>query len=201
MFERAMTAKRGNSEAHAFNEFVTYPVGDHAILMRCETDCLHERTKEAIGLSTKKVKKNKRGGYYDLGTANYYQEQWLQMVLSGVSLLIVGSREESPADPENARIIQLHTFTVQQLAEQGGLDGARQREVFEGLASILSWIKNCFATAVDAGLCPTDQLAQARILFSKTGNRKHLQFVLLAEHEHADFLPEVFVQAVVDQEA
>jgi hypothetical protein len=173
-------------------------LGDHAVLLRAETDCFDSRSKNSIGLSTKKLKKNKRGGYYDLGSPNYYQEHWLQMVLSGTSQLIVGTWKEDAHSAEVALIDQLHHFTIDNLADKGQLPRARQQEVFESLASMLSWIKGCFSKAVAAQLSPEDKLSQGRITFSKAGGQKTLTFALLLEAQHADFLPEVFVTALAE---
>jgi hypothetical protein len=197
-FERAMATGTGNPDAYACHEFVTYPVGEHAILMRAETDCFDNRSKAAIGLSTKKLKKNKRGGYYDLGSSNYYQEHWLQMVLSGTSVLIVGALKEDPRIPDVATVDQLHRFTADDLTQKGQLTRERQQEVFNGLSSILSWIKMCFAKAVAARMCPADKLAQARITFSKVNGDKVLMFTVLADRQHVEFLSEEYVGAIAE---
>lgn len=195
VFEKAMVSG-AHPEAHALNEFLTYSVGEHSLLTRGETDCLDKKSMRPIGLTTKKIKKNKKGGYYDLATPNYYQEQWLQMVLSGTAYLIIGARDEGPRDIGSACINKLYSLTAAQAAAKGELSASKQQQVFDSLASVLTWIKRCFAQAVASGVCSADKLAQAQICFSKAGGRKSLTFGLVPEAQHVEFLPDQITEVL-----
>lgn len=194
VFEKAM-ATPGHPEAHAFHEFVTYAVGEHSLLVRAETDCLDKKSLRPIGLTTKKVKRNKKGGYYDLASANYYQEQWLQMVLSGTAYLIIGARDEGLCDTGRASITKLYSLTPSQAAEKGELSAARQQQVFDSLARVLTWIKRCFSEAA-SGSALADGMAQAKICFSKADGAKSLTFTIQSPAQHVEFLPAQIVDVL-----
>jgi hypothetical protein len=194
VFERAMTSG-GHPGAHAFYQYITYNIGKHSLMVRCEIDCVKEAgSDKTVSLTTKKIKRKKQGnGYYPLASANYYQEQWLQMVLTGTSTLQVGTRDEGQRDTGVASIQQVQQFSLKQLAELGHMDEANQRRVFEGLLKTLSWIKANFSKTErenSASYCAPSGMLQAQIRFDKSSGEKRMAFQILKPSEHIEFISE-----------
>lgn len=197
VFERTVTAG-AHPEANSYNQFVTYSVGEHNLMVRCDVDCVTDlKSKRPLGLTTKKVKRMKKGtGYYPMGPPSYFQEQWLQMVLSGTYMLIIGERDEGAVNTDRANIVKLSTHSAATLATLGGLSSARQQEVFDGLNAALSWIKQCFEQTMASKREAADALSQAQIRFTIAGGRKQLVFVPVAKTQHVEMLSENVVQGI-----
>jgi len=194
VFERAVT-KGAHPESKSYNQFLSYPLGEHNMMVRCEVDCVDAKKQQPVGVTTKKVKRKKNGqGYYPMGPPSYFAEQWLQMVLSGTSALIIGARDEGFQDTGRANIVSLTSYRPESAAAHGELSPARQQEVFDGLSAALSWIKLCFQQAKSG---PVDQLAQAQIRFATGGgNRKELVFVPMRKAEHVEMISENVIQGI-----
>jgi hypothetical protein len=192
-FERLMTSG-GHPGIYASYQYVTYNIGEHSLMVRCEIDCVSEEgSDETINLTTKKLKRKKYGkGYYPLGNPGYFQEQWIQLVFTGASSLLVGSRDEGQYDSGVATIQQVQGFTRKQVAKLGEIDETKQRMVFEGLQTSLRWIRNSFKTIKETGeeFCAPSGILQAQIVFNKSKGEKSLEFNILKLSEHVDIVSE-----------
>lgn len=197
VFERAVT-KGAHPESKSYNQFLSYPIGEHNMMVRCEVDCVDAKTQQPIGVTTKKVKRKKNGqGYYPMGPPSYFAEQWLQMVLSGTSVLVIGARDEGPQDTGRANIVSMTSCSVEKAATNGELSPARQQQVFDGLSAALTWIKQCFQQAIASKTESVDQLAQAQIRFTTGGgSRKELVFVPVRKSEHVEMVSENVIQGI-----
>ena len=195
VFERAVT-KGSHPEAHAYNQFVTYPIGDHHMFVRCEVDCVDSKTERSIGVTTKKIKRKKNGqGFYPLANPNYFQEHWLQLALCGASHLVIGHRDEGFTNTDSATITKLEVNSMEQLAVRGELDTRKQREIFASINAILTWIKRCFKAAKPTAGC---LLEQAQIRFSVASGSKQLTFALVPPAQHVEFVSEDIVSMLRD---
>lgn len=197
VFERAVTTG-AHPDSHSYNQFVTYPVGEHNLMVRCDVDCLTDlKSKRSLGLTTKKVKRKKNGsGFYPMGPASFFHEQWLQMILSGTYRLIIGERDEGAVNTDRANIVSLTSHSASTLATQGVLSSAKQQEVFDGLNAALSWIKQCFEQTIASQRQAADVLTQAQIRFTTTGGRKRLVFVPMTKAQHVEMLSDNVIQGI-----
>ena len=119
-----------------------------------------------------------------MGPPSYFQEQWLQMVLSGTYMLIIGERDEGAVNTDRANIVKLTTHSAPTMATQDSLNAA------------LSWIKQCFERNMASKREAVDTLSQAQIRFTIAGGIKQLVFVPLAKTQHVEMLSENVVQGI-----